>query len=86
MSDRIDEGVVLLVQTYLTNQESRVDDQSEDNYEKEDDAENKQSDLAPVEYDPADVKRDCQSYQRGAKGHEEGYRFSTTSDSHGALL
>jgi hypothetical protein len=71
--DRIDECVVLFVAAYLADEESRVQDQSEDQHEKKYDPENKQRDFTPVEQYPTDVQRDRQSNQARAERDEESY-------------
>src|SRR5688500_9103 len=58
MCDCVDESIVLLVATDLSDQESRVEHESKDQNEKKDDPKNKQGHFAPVENYPTDVQRD----------------------------
>src|ERR1051325_7740801 len=69
--DGVDERVVLLVSSYLANQERRVEHESEDQHVEKDDAENEQRDFTPVQYDPTNVHRDRECNQTRAERDEE---------------
>src|SRR5262249_14450940 len=86
VSDGVDERVVLFVSTNLTNEERRVDDETENDCTKEDYAENEQCHFAPVEDYPTDIQRDRQRHEGRAERDEKGDRFSTASYAHGPLL
>ena len=71
MRDGVDERVVLLVASYLADQERRVEHESEDQDVEKDDTENEQRHFAPVEYDPAHVQRDRERDETRAERDEK---------------
>src|SRR5258705_13852147 len=89
MSDSIDKCIVLLVAADLTNQESGIEDQAEDDEDEEDDPKNKQGHLAPVENDPTDIERNCQRNETSSKRDEKRNRPETTTtapNTHGRIV
>ncbi len=76
MSHCVDKAVVLLIQLDFTHQETCIQDQSENNRCKEENAEKEEHALAPVENDPSDVQRDGQRDQ-ARWSHSGDVRFQT---------
>ena len=69
--DGVDERVVLLVASYLADQERRVEHESEDQHVEKDDAENEQRDFTPVKYDSPNVQRDRKCDETRAERDEK---------------
>jgi hypothetical protein len=82
----INECIVLFVPADFTNEECRINHESEDNYNKEDDSENEKRHFAPVEYDPTDIQGYRQSDKACSQRDEKRDRFSTASYTHRPLL
>src|SRR6266480_2209155 len=77
---------MLLVATYLPNQEGGVENDTGNNQHEKDYAKNKQGDFASVEQNPADVQCYSQRHQAGAQRNEEGYRLAATANCHTAIV
>jgi len=86
MRDGVDEAIVLLVPSDLTNNEDGIEDKAGDDQAEENDTEDKQRDLTPVEKDPADVQRNGDGDEKCAEDYEKSYRFALTTCPHDGLL
>lgn len=78
VSDSVDEAVVLFVAPDFADQEDRVQDQSGDDEQEEDNAQYEQGDLPPMQDNPPDVERHRQRDKADAQNDEKIDRFPLT--------
>lgn len=86
MGHCIDETVVLLTSTQLSDQKNRIYNHTRDDQGKEHDPEKQQNAFPPIQQDPSNIQSDRKGYQADAQAQEKYDRSAAARNSHGVGL